>query len=499
VPAHPSTPAERVPVVGHLLARAGEYGVVTDLSRACGASRQTLCAWRGRGRAAVEAAFAPPPPAGAGPSLARGVLTLLAEGHASYRGIQACLRELLGREVGLGTIAGIVAEAGGRAQALLGDLAPAAPVALALDELFGHAPRAAYLSAVDARSGAVWAVAGPVGSDADSWALLLWDLEARGVRWSGAVHDGGKAAAGGCAAVAPEVPRQRDLWHALHRAAQAQARPDRQAAEAEARGESAGRHAAALAAGQRPRYRPPRPAAEAVAQVAAAEGAAADLRYLTEEIGRLLGVVVVERGRVLGAQARQADLGAALALLADLAAAAPAPAQAELRGLRRHLAEALPGLLSFAAALDPVQQELTALLGPDAVGLVAWAWERRAAWGTGAALLALLPPPWRAAARVLLAAWDGAVRASSAVEGWHSLLRPHLAVHRTLSPGLLALLAVRHNHRVYARGAHAGQSPLTLSGLTEAPTDWLTALGYPPVAPAVASVIPLVPEVRLAA
>ena len=45
--------------------------------------------------------------------------------------------------------------------------------------------------------------------------------------------------------------------------------------------------------------------------------------------------------------------------------------------------------------------------------------------------------------------------------------------------GLLALLAVWHNHRVFPRGVHQGHSPLHLSGLTDAPTDWLVALGYP--------------------
>ncbi len=90
-----------------------------------------------------------------------------------------------------------------------------------------------------------------------------------------------------------------------------------------------------------------------------------------------------------------------------------------------------------------------------------------------------LPEAWQQAARVLMATWDGAARASSAVEGWHSIVRPHLAVHRTLSAGLLALLAVWHNHRVFARGTHRGASPLQLSGMVEAPTDWLAALGYP--------------------
>jgi hypothetical protein len=99
-----------------------------------------------------------------------------------------------------------------------------------------------------------------------------------------------------------------------------------------------------------------------------------------------------------------------------------------------------------------------------------------------------------------MATWDGAARASSAVEGWHSILRPHLAVHRTLSAGLLALVAVWHNHRVFTRGSHRGSSPLQLSGMAEAPSDWLVALGYPPAmsAPRVAAA-PAASQVAMAA
>jgi hypothetical protein len=500
VPAHPSTPAERVPWISTLLAHEGEYGVVTAVSRACGASRQTLYAWRERGRAAVAAAFAPAPAVFATPGLARSVLTLLVSGHASYRGIQTCLREVLGWEVSLGTITGVVAEAGTRAQALLHARSAPAPVPLALDELFGHAPQAAVLSAVDARSGVVWGVAGPVGPDSASWTLVLWELAAHGVDWCQMVHDGGKAAASACTAVAPARPQQRDLWHVLHRCAQVQTHLDRRVVTAVARWEAAERYQAAVAAGARPRQRPPRPVPETVAAVEAAERAAADLRYLTAEIRRLLAVVLLERDRVLDQATRQAELEAALALLAMVAEAAPAAAQADLWRLHRHLVEALPGLLTFASTLDPVQQAATATLGADEVGLVAWAWERRAILDpAGDALLAQLPAAWRPAAERLVAAWEAAVRASSTVEGWHGLLRPHAAVHRTLSPRLLALLAVWHNHRAYARGAHAGQSPLHRSGLSQAPTDWLTALGYPPAPPARLTPRPLTPEVRLAA
>lgn len=53
-------------------------------------------------------------------------------------------------------------------------------------------------------------------------------------------------------------------------------------------------------------------------------------------------------------------------------------------------------------------------------------------------------------------------------------------MHRVLSPGLLALLAVWHNHRVFQRGKYKGKSPLHLRGIVDAPTDWLVAVGYSP-------------------
>jgi hypothetical protein len=183
-------------------------------------------------------------------------------------------------------------------------------------------------------------------------------------------------------------------------------------------------------------------------------------------------------------------------LLDDLATTAPSAQQTELLRLHRHITLALPGLLAFAPPLDRVQQDAAVVLGAAGVALVAWAWQRRAILGPRRDdLVAQFPPAWQPAARVLMATWETTVRASSAVENWHSILRPHLAVHRVLAPGLLALLAVWHNHRAFARGPHAGLSPLHLSGMTDAPIDWLVALGYPPLDTASADPIPSAPAV----
>ena len=109
---HGSTAEHRAQVVSQMIAHAGEYGVVTALSRTHGVSRQTLYQWEAIGLAALEAAFTPTTPAPVRtPALERAVLTLLVEGHASYRGIQACLDGFGYGHVSLGTIATIMAEA----------------------------------------------------------------------------------------------------------------------------------------------------------------------------------------------------------------------------------------------------------------------------------------------------------------------------------------------------------------------------------------------------
>src|SRR6266513_2245454 len=96
---HSSTAQQRAQWVSILMAQEGSYGVVSQLGKQAQVSRQTLYSWKAKGRSALRA-----------------VLTLLVEGHASYRGIQTCLAVLLGQQVSLGTITAIVHEAGARAQ-----------------------------------------------------------------------------------------------------------------------------------------------------------------------------------------------------------------------------------------------------------------------------------------------------------------------------------------------------------------------------------------------
>ncbi|MEI8305563.1 MAG: hypothetical protein WCF99_00730 [Chloroflexales bacterium] len=464
-----------------MLAHQGDYGLVTRLSREIQVSRRSLYLWRDHAEAALRTAFAPPTAAAPQPTSPRQLLTLWIN-HMTDRGIQAAVQEFTAHGVSLATITALLHEAGQRAITYLQTHLPPTMRALALDEIYANDRRGAYLNVVDVHSGAVWASEGPLPVDTESWTLVLWEVQAHGLHWDRVVLDGGAAMQAACADVTPEVQLQGDSWHELYGCGQVQARLQRALTQLEQRTPAVTRQAARVAAGQAPKGRKPKTDLVAHTQdIATARRVVDGTRFLSEELRRLLAVVVLDQRGLLNAAQRQADLEALLALLRELAESAPAPQQEQLRRLHTHLVKRLPHLLTFVPQLDQVQQDLRAVLPAEHQVLLAWAWLRRKTlrWSS-ADLLAAIPRDWRSAARVLLAAWDDAVWVSSAVERYHSILRPHLSVHRTLSTEMLALIAVWHNHRVFTRGIHKGKNPLQLSGITDAPTDWLVALGYSP-------------------
>jgi len=484
--AHSSTPRQRAYWVSKLVASEGTYGVVSQMSRDYQVSRQTLYSWKERGQSALEAAFEPRKvQREAAPHLERAVLTLLVEGHASYRGIQACLKELLGLDVSVGTITAIVQAAGQRAQSWLERQVPKEERVVAVDEQYSSQRGEAYLNVVDAHSGQVWATLPPVAVDGESWTLAFWYLREQGVVWTSSVSDGGKAIHEALQQTKALSTHQRDVWHLLHLAGQVQARLERVVQAEEERWLVVERQERELATtGSRPSGRPAKTTSRKPEHLLIElHRLLSAVRYLFAQLRELLAVVVLsaeQEPRLLCYQTRCSEVQTVLALLEEAIHSVPATLQHEVQRVIKQVRLALPALCYFAEQVEAAQQEAIAQLGEVAVGLIAWAWQRRSILGEQPQqLLALLNPAWRVPAARLMAAWNGVVRASSAVENWHSLVRPHLAVHRSLSAGMLALLAVWHNHRIAERGLHRGQSPLMRSGMSQQSHDWLEALGYP--------------------
>jgi hypothetical protein len=160
-------------MVSHLMAKR-EHGLVSHLSSVHGVARQSLYRWTAKGVRALEEALGSKMGATKQtPSVHTLVLTLLIETHASYRAIQSCRRSMHGISLSLGSIAGIVKEAGQRAQRWLEYQQATTPRALALDEQDSSQRGKASLNVIDVRSGHVWASVPPVEADGDSWTLLL--------------------------------------------------------------------------------------------------------------------------------------------------------------------------------------------------------------------------------------------------------------------------------------------------------------------------------------
>jgi transposase-like protein len=484
---HSSTVTQRVQWVSQLLAAEGRYGMVSQMSRQYEVSRQTLYSWKAKGLSSLQVALeASQSPTKRTVQLERAILTLLVQGHASYRGIQACVQELLGLHVSLGTITAIVQRAGQRAQDWLEQQMAEQGRVLALDEQYRSKRGEGYLNVVDVHSAQVWATLPSVAVDGESWTLVLWYLREQGVVCRGTVSDGGRAIAEALQTTQSSSTHQRDVWHVMHLAGQVQARLERVVQEEEDRWLVIERQEQQQAStGSRPAGRPAKTTSSQQEQLLIVlHRLLGAVRYLFAQLRELLEVVVLsgkKEPRLLCYQTRRSEVQTVVDLLEEAVQSVPTALQKDVQRVSKQVRLALPALLFFAEQVEAAQQEAIAQLGEAAVGLIGWAWQRRAILGEQPKdLLEAMEPAWREQAARLLEVWSLAVRASSAVENWHSILRPHLAVHRSLSAGLLALLAVWHNHSVAARGLHRGQSPLMRGGMSPQSHDWLVALGYPP-------------------
>jgi hypothetical protein len=484
---HSSTPDQHIRLASAMIANQGIYGHVTQLSRDHHISRQGLYLLQAKGQEAMKGKFGPKTqPTQQELKRDRIILTLFTECHASREGIQKTLEVILGEHVSTGTISAIIHQVGQRAQDYLKHQIPKGRRAIALDEQYSSKRGEAYFNIVDVWSSLVLASIPPVAVDTESWMLLLWQMQEQGLQWKLTVSDGGKAIQDAVHKVTPDHIHQRDVWHVLHECQKVQGRINREVVKLQEQLPKVKQQAKRVEAGHKPRGRNPKTDVVAhAAELQQMEYVASSLHYLTTNLQRLLGIVVLTQQGILDSTARQEELDALLCLLSELCEVTPNSMKKEVKGLYHHVQLALPGLLGFCLDLDAVQRSAIEQLGEAAVRLIGWAWLRRAILGPKRdQLVADFAPAWQPMVAEVLCAWDEAVRSSSAVENWHSILRPHLAVHRHLTADMLAILAVWHNHRVAERGLHKGQSPLMRSGLESEATDWLVALGYPPASAA---------------
>src|SRR5260370_8238036 len=218
--------------------------------------------------------------------------------------------------------------------------------------------------------------------DGERGMLVGWYWSEEGVVCERRVSDGGRAIQEALSYVQRLDRHQRDVWHVLHAASQVQGRCDRALHQLQDRLAVIQRQAERVAQGQKARGRAPEAnVVEHEQSIERTKYVTQALRYLAQELHTLLDVVVLGAEQQVGlltSRDRQQELEDLLALLGELAEQALPTVQKQIQSLAKQLRLALPHLLLFAADLDVPQQQACERLGPRAVSLLAWAWQRRA-------------------------------------------------------------------------------------------------------------------------
>jgi hypothetical protein len=111
------------------------------------------------------------------------------------------------------------------------------------------------------------------------------------------------------------------------------------------------------------------------------------VRYLFTQLRELLEVVL------LCSRTRRSEVQTVLELLEEAIRSAPTPLQKEIQRVIKQVRLALAALFYFAEEVEACQQEAIPQVGEAALGLIAWAWQRRTILGElPQQLLAMLDP-----------------------------------------------------------------------------------------------------------
>jgi hypothetical protein len=446
-----------------------KWGLGTELAGLYGVSRTLIYQLRDRAWDALMEALLPRAAGRPVPATTltvdkalvdRAIVTLpLLKG--SVRDIRLGLRLLLGVTRSVGYISETLTAAGAQATAYNLSLRVPLPILGEADEIFqGWQP---CLTVVDGRSFLVLNLTPAMSRDGITWGVTYLDLLKRGIRFHDLASDGGSGLLAGVREAELAVPLRPDLFHLLQEAHRLTRRLEGaayKAMEAAERARRAAREAQSSVRRRGPRLKVKTPLPEAEAAEAQAIATLDAWTWLLGEARQALEPFTPAGGIVLVAEA-QATLETAIGLLKELG-------HRDSTAFADDLREKLPQLL---APLEWLEQQLTPVLqGLDAgtQAFILWTWRHRQELNLDIATD--IPEDLRAVAS---AAWDilgWFHRSSSLAESLHSWLRPYLQIHRGVSKWLLPLLQLFWNHHEFERGKRAGNSPLELAGVKDAPS-----------------------------
>jgi hypothetical protein len=404
------------------------------------------------------------------------VLGLILICHSSFRGVVEFLKDVLGFPLSLGSVANIVHAAVGPARAHNQGQDLSLIRIGAHDEIYQT--QQPVLVGLCADSTYCYLLSQEEHRDAETWAVRLLELQARGFAPEATVADGGAGLRAGQELALPGVPCRGDVFHILYEFGQLLRYLESRAYEAIAQRLQVERRRAT------PGKRRDQQKFVLAAQLRHARAAEAQAVALYDDLALLRRWLRDDILSVAGPDqpTRQALFDFVVAELQARVPLGPPGVKDVCRSLQHQRAV----LLAFAAPLD------------EAVAALAAQWSVPVATVRELLRVQALPEqsprrgPQEAALRQQLRGrYHGlsvavaevarrVVRASSVAENLNSRLRCYFFLRRELGSGYLSLLQFFLNHRRFQRSEHeerVGKSPAELLSGQSHP-HWLEMLGY---------------------
>jgi hypothetical protein len=485
------------------LGRQGEHGAMAAIARQFGVARGTVYSAKATAREVLTTHFARPASAAMDTTRPPGLLVRVDD--AQIRRTIAALRVMVpatlrpmvdllpviypGLRLSYGTIQSLAADAESRAAAFNGQVDLSELTDAALDELFSQGRP--VLGGIGLSSGYAFCLQLRESRSAEDWAEVLRSAQGQGLDLDLVVKDAAQGIAAGVRLVFPECEQRDDCFHAKYEVGKVQRLLEQRAFGAIAREEEAlHRLAAVKAKGETSRkwntklWWAQATCADAIAMHDSFEKAA-------KQADEAMEFFDLKAGRLRSADEAEKMLRQAAQQMLDLD-------DYRARKAGRYLMNRTPGLILASRDLEQDLRGLATTFGDEPVALACCMvrvlrsldqqrhrWQRSLHERLLLAAFAQLRRKLPDRADALLNAVEHFVRsrhrASSAIEGLNSAIRPHLYLHRGVTPGFLELLRAYFNLRTRRSGPYKGMSPYErLTG--EPVTDWLTMIGLPPSA-----------------
>lgn len=420
--------------------------------------------------------------------LRRAVVMLRVASPTSIRAIESLVPVLYpGVKLSYGKIQSWLVEAEQQAQAFNESVPLDGISAVALDEMFSQG--APVLAGVDLDSGFLLGLRLSERRDGASWAAYLREHQAQGLSLQVVVKDAARGISAGVKEVFPQAEQRDDCFHALYAMNKVRRRLEQAAYKAISAEYEADAVYSKISCEERLKRDKAhrqwvwlrRESRRIVERLDRYEAAMHQVREAME-------VVSLSDGQFIGPD----TVAARIETAADDMAALDSRAA---KSVARYLRGRAPGLALALSALQPQLDALPYERHDCALGCVIWRLikrlnksptsaqrytDRRHLVGVYAQLIERLGQTQADALLTTLRTMlSGHHRASSAIEGFNAALRPHLYLHKGVTPGFLALFQAYFNLHVRRWGRHKGTSAYEVLR-TQRVEDWLTLIGFPP-------------------